>query len=142
MSINKALISGNLTRDAELNQTRGGTAVCKFGVAVNERRKNQNGEWEDYANFVDCVLWGRRAEAIAQYLTKGTKVFVDGSLSYSSWEDKSGGGKRSKLEVKVDEIEFASIREGNAGGYSKQRSKQGGYQQQAAAAYADADIPF
>ena len=127
MSINKVLISGNLTRDAELNQTRGGTAVCKFGVAVNERRKNQNGEWEDYANFVDCTLFGRRADALAQYLTKGTKVAIEGRLRYSSWQDKDGQ-KRSKLDVTVDEIEFMSIRQGG------QQSQQGGY--------ADEDLPF
>ena len=137
MSINKAVVSGNLTRDAELRQTQGGTPMCRFAVAVNERRKNQSGEWEDYANFVDCILWGRRAEAISQYLTKGTKVCVEGSLSYSSWEDKNGGGKRSKLEVKVSEIEFMSSRQGGQQGVRQQQ----GYQSQQGG-YADDDLPF
>ena len=133
MSINKVLISGNLTRDAELRATSGGMSILSFGVAVNDRRKNsQTGEWEDYANFIDCTLFGKRAEALAQYLTKGLKVTVEGKLHYSSWDDCNGGGKRSKLDVTVDEIELMSSR-------NEQPRQQ---QQQQAAAFNDADIPF
>lgn len=107
MSINRVSISGNLTRDSELRVTQGGTAVLGFGVAVNDRRKNpQTGEWEDVPNYVDCALFGKRADSLAGYLTKGTKVAVDGKLRYSSWE--RDGQRRSKLEVIVDEIEFMS----------------------------------
>lgn len=134
MSINTVSISGNLTRDVENRTTNSGMTIGRFGVAVNERRKNQNGEWEDYANFVDCVLFGRRAEALAQYLTKGMKVAVKGRLHYSSWEDKNGGGKRSKLEVVVDDIDLMSRTDGQ--GQRKQ-----GYDP-APAAYNDEDIPF
>lgn len=112
MSINKVMISGNTTRDAELRATSTGNSVLTFGVAVNDRRRNANGEWEDYANFVDCQLFGRRAEALAQYLTKGTKVAIEGRLHYSSWEDRNGGGRRSKIDVYVDELEFLSSRNG------------------------------
>lgn len=108
MSINKVLVTGNLTRDPELKQSAGGTAILRFGVAVNDRRKNsQTGEWEDVPNFVDCVMFGSRAEALSRYLAKGSKVAVEGKLRYSSWEDKDGG-RRSKLEVVVDELEFMS----------------------------------
>ena len=131
MSINTCIISGNLTRDAELRATAAGNPVCSFGVAVNDRRRNQNGEWEDYANFVDCTIFGRRAEAIAKYLTKGAKVALEGRLHYSSWEDRNGGGRRSKLDVTVDEIEFMSSRQGG-----ERR------EQLAPAAYDDQDIPF
>ena len=110
MSINKVLISGNLTRDSELRSTAGGTAVLGFGVAVNDRRRNANGEWEDYANFVDCTMFGARADGLHKYLTKGTKVAIEGKLRWSQWESKDGTGKRSKLEVIVDEIEFMSSR--------------------------------
>ena len=109
MSINKVMISGNLTRDAELRSTQGGSSVLKLGVAVNDRRKNPStGEWEDVPNFIDCTLFGRRAESLAQYLVKGTKVAIEGRLHYSSWEDRQTGQKRSKLDVNVDEIEFMS----------------------------------
>lgn len=117
MSINRVMISGNLTRDPELRSTPGGMAVLALGVAVNDRRKNQQtGEWEDYPNFIDCSMFGSRAEAIAQYLQKGTKVAIEGKLRYRSWENQQGE-KRSKVEVVVDEIEFMSPRgEGGGGG--------------------------
>ena len=108
MSINRVIISGNLTRSPELKQTQGGTAVLQMGVAVNDRRKNPStGEWEDVANFVDCVLFGTRAERVAQYLDKGTKVAIEGRLRYRAWEAQDGA-RRSKLEVVIDEIEFMS----------------------------------
>ena len=98
MSINRVIISGNLTRDPELRQTQSGMAVLSFGVAVNDRRKNPStGEWEDYPNFVDCTMFGARANSLAQYLSKGTKVSIEGKLRWSQWE--RDGQKRSKLEV-------------------------------------------
>lgn len=107
MSINRVEISGNLTRDPEIRATAGGTPVMSFGVAVNDRRKNaQTGEWEDYPNYIDCTMFGSRAEAVSRYLSKGSKVAVAGRLRYSSWE--KDGQKRSKVEVIVDEIEFMS----------------------------------
>lgn len=113
MSINRVCISGNLTRDPELRATASGVQVLGFGVAVNDRRKNpQTGEWEDYPNFVDCTMFGTRAEALGRYLSKGAKVSIEGKLRYSSWE--RDGQRRSKLEVIVDEIEFMSRREPGA----------------------------
>ena len=110
VSINRVNISGNLTRDPELRSTGGGTQVLSFGVAVNDRRRNQqSGEWEDVPNFVDCVVFGARAEPLSRYLSKGSKVAIEGKLRYSSWETKEGQ-RRSKLEVVVDEVEFLSPR--------------------------------
>lgn len=129
MSINKVMITGNLTRDPETRTTAGGTTVLSFGVAVNDRRRNaQSGEWEDVANFVDCVMFGNRAESLSHILTKGMKVAIEGKLRYSSWE--RDGQRRSKLEVVVDEIEFLSSRGSGQGG-----RQQGGYQQQAQGGY-------
>ena len=129
MSINRVNISGNLTRDPELRATAGGTQVLSFGVAVNDRRKNpQTGDWEDYPNFVDCTMFGTRAEAVSRYLSKGTKVAIEGKLRYSSWE--RDGQRRSKLEVIVDEIEFMSRgSQGSQGGYGQNggNSYGGGY---------------
>lgn len=131
MSINRVNISGNLTRDPALRQTQGGMAILSIGVAVNDRRKNQQtGEWEDVPNFVDCVMFGSRAEKVAQYLAKGTKVAIEGKLRWSQWE--KDGAKRSKLEVIVDEIEFMS-----RGGSQGQRQ-----QQTASADLYDENIPF
>ncbi len=148
MSINRVIISGNLTRDPELRSTAGGLPVLGFGVAVNDRRKNQQtGEWEDYPNFIDCTMFGTRAESLSRYLAKGTKVSIEGKLRWSQWE--RDGQKRSKIEVIVDELEFMSSRNdssshgGHTGGYSTPR------QAPAAAPVVDAsssvydeDIPF
>ena len=125
MSINRVVISGNLTRDPELRQTAGGLPVLGLGVAVNDRRKNpQTGEWEDYPNFIDCTMFGTRAEHVRPCLEKGSKVAIEGKLRWSQWE--KDGQKRSKVEVIVDEIEFMSK----------------GQQQPASQPTYDADIPF
>ena len=118
MSINKVIVTGNLTRDAELRTTPGGTSLANFGIAVNDRRHNmQTDQWEDYANFFDCTMFGRRAEALVQYLTKGTKVAIEGRLHFSSWEDKNTSQRRSKVDITVTELEFMSTRNNsNAGG--------------------------
>lgn len=98
-------------------------------MAVNDRRKDPStGEWEDFPNFVDCTLFGTRAEHIAPFLKKGSKVAIEGKLRWSQWESKDGG-KRSKLEVVVDELEFMS-------------RKEGGSQEPANQTLYDADIPF
>ena len=126
MSINRVNISGNLTRDPEMRATQAGTQILTFGVAVNDRRRNpQTGEWEDYPNYIDCVVFGNRAEPLSRFLSKGTKVAVEGKLRWSQWE--RDGQKRSKIEVIVDEVEFLSSRQGQQGqgGYQPQ----GGYQQ-------------
>lgn len=109
MSINRVVVSGNLTRDPELRVTPGGTQVLGFGVAVNDRRRNQQtGEWEDYPNFIDCTMFGNRAEALSRILRKGMKVAIEGKLRYSSWGDKNGGGRRSKVEIIPDEVVLMS----------------------------------
>lgn len=106
MSINTVTLSGNLTRDMELRSTASGAYVGSFSLAVNERVKNQQtGEWEDRPNFFDCTLFGKRAESLERYLTKGSKVCVSGRLRWSQWE--KDGSKRSKVDIIVDEIELA-----------------------------------
>ena len=107
MAINSVQLSGNLTRDPEIRATQGGTQVLSFGLAVNDRARNpKTGEWEDYPNFVDCTMFGTRAEALARYLEKGMKVAVSGKLRYSAWE--RDGQRHSKIEVIVNELEFMS----------------------------------
>lgn len=107
MSINSVVISGNLTRDPELRTTNTGTKVLGFCVAVNDRCRNpQTQEWEDYPNFIDCVLFGPRAESVANYISKGSKVAIQGKLRWTQWE--RDGERRSKIEVIVDQIEFMS----------------------------------
>ena len=154
MSINRVIISGNLTRDPELRSTAGGMPVLGFGVAVNDRRKNQQtGEWEDYPNFIDCTMFRARAEALSRYLNKGTKVSIEGKLRWSQWERE--GQKRSKIEVIVDELEFMSSRGvsssyggGMGGGYSAPTPSAPAYAPapapvvNASSSVYDEDIPF
>lgn len=113
MSINRVILSGNITRDPELRCTAAGTKVLGFGLAVNERRRNAStGEWEDYPNFVECTMFGNRAESLSKVLAKGGKVAIEGKLHYSTWERE--GHKASKLEIIVDEIDLMSAPKGKA----------------------------
>lgn len=105
MSINRVTVSGNLTRDPELRMA-GATPILDFGIAVNDRRKNQQtSEWEDVPNFFDVVVWGSRGETLARYLKKGSKVFIAGRLRWQQWQTKDGS-TRSKVEIVADEVEF------------------------------------
>lgn len=103
--MNVVVISGNLTRDPEIKSTTGGASVLNFSVAVNDRRKNnQTGEWENVPNYIDCVMFGQRADSLGKILTKGMKVTVNGKLSYSSWE--RDGQRRSRIEVFANDVEL------------------------------------
>lgn len=107
MNINRCELSGHVTRDGDLKATTGGTSVLAFGLAFNDRKRNtQTGEWEDVPNFIDCVIFGKYAESMEPYITKGRHVYVAGKLRYSSWE--KDGGKRSKIELVVDTLDLAS----------------------------------
>lgn len=101
MNINFAVISGNLTRDAQVRRTASGMAIVSFTVAVNERRKNnQTGEWDNYTNYIDVTWFGNYAEKCAASLVKGTPVAVGAKLRWSQWERE--GQKHSKTELIVD----------------------------------------
>lgn len=134
MSINKVVITGNLTRTPELRATASGTSVLSFGVAVNDRRKNsKTGEWEDYPNFIDCTMFGTRAESVSKYIDKGSKVAIEGKLHWSQWE--KDGQKRSKVDVIVDNIEFMSRAE-------KREDEEAPSCVEDAPGFYDDDIPF
>lgn len=131
---------GNLTRDVELRNLQSGNAVADMGLAVNERFKNRQGEWEDKTNFVDCTLWGRTAEVASEYLSKGSPVHIEGRLSYEQWE--SDGQKRSKLKVTVDKLTLIGGKKDN---YDSSPAPQSGRREAdavAAGAVDDDDVPF
>jgi single-strand DNA-binding protein len=122
-SFNKVILLGNLTRDPQLRYLPNQTPVVDFGLAVNRKFKAQSGEMRDETTFVDCSAFGRTAEIINQYCRKGNMLFVDGRLRFESWEDKQGGGKRSKLSVHVENVQLmprSGGGEGGGGGYSEQ----------------------
>ena len=127
---NKVILMGNLTRDPELRYTNNQTPVCKFGLAVNRRFKDAaTGEWKEEPTFVDVTIFGTRAEPFQRYHTKGKPCFIEGSLRLDTWEDKNGGGKRSKLYVVADNWEFVGGGRGEgapAGGASSGAGYSGG----------------
>jgi len=104
-SYNRVLLMGNLTRNPEIRYTPSGTAVSDLGLAVNESFKNKAGETVEQVCYVDVVVWGRQAETSAEYLKKGSPVFVEGRLQLDQWENQQGE-KRSKLRVRADRVQF------------------------------------
>ena len=105
MSYNKIIMIGNLGRDPELSYTPQGTAVCKFSVATNERRRDKAGEQQDITTWFRVSAWGKQAENISRYLTKGRKVYVEGRLHVEEWTDREGKPRQS-LEVNASEVQF------------------------------------
>ena len=112
-SYNRVILIGNLTRDPELRYIQSGSAVTEIGLAVNERRKTPNGEWVDDVNFIDITLWGRTAEVVCEFCTKGRPLFVEGRLKYETWE--TDGQKRSKLKVIGERIQLLGSKDGGGG---------------------------
>lgn len=112
----KAIITGNLTRDPELRSTPNGASVCSFSVAVNRTYRDASGEQKEDVSFIDCSAWGKLGEMISQYAKKGTGVLVSGRLDQRSWEDKTTGSKRSRVEIVVEDFNFTGARDnGNSG---------------------------
>lgn len=105
VAINRVLLGGNLTRDPQVRFITDKKAVADFGLAINHRYKGSDGEMKEEATFVDVEAWGRTAELVGQYLTKGRACFIEGRLKLDSWEDKDGQ-KRSKLKVVADSVQF------------------------------------
>lgn len=114
----KAIITGNITRDPELRNTPNGATVCSFSVAVNRVYRDTNGEQKEEVSFIDCSAWGKLGEMIAQYAKKGSAVLASGRLSQRSWEDKNGGGKRSRTEIVVEDFNFIGNSANRDGGVS------------------------
>ena len=119
--INRVTLVGRLTRDPELRALPSGTSVLNLGLAVNGRQKDQSGNWIDKPNFFDVKVFGAQADMLANHLAKGRRIGVDGRLDWSSWEAQDGG-KRSKVEVVAQSVQFLDSRgdEGGGGGGGNQ----------------------
>ena len=140
-SLNKVFLLGNLTRDPDLRGLPSGQSVCTLGLAVSRRFMN-NGQEQEETCFVDVSVWGKAAQNCRQYLSKGSQVMVEGRLRWESWDDRNGGGRRSRISVVADNVQFMNTRRrddnnGDNGGYpapvqdnfSGNNPYQGGYQQ-------------
>jgi single-strand DNA-binding protein len=149
-NFNKVMLMGNLTRDIEIKfLPQGNQAVGNFGIAMNRKFKTASGEEREETTFVDCEVWGRTAEIMKQYLSKGRPVFIEGRLKLDQWEDKEGK-KQSKLRVVVENFQFIGSPAGGSGGGEgrggESRQARGGAASQESseshAAVGGDDIPF
>lgn len=115
MNYNRVILGARLTRDPQGKYLPNQTFVCEFGVAASNRFKGKDGEMKEDVCFVDCTAFGKQGELINQSLHKGSPILIEGRLKYENWEDKNGGGKRSKLSVVVEEFRFVGPREDGGG---------------------------
>ena len=115
-NLNKVMLIGNLTRDPELRHTPKGTSVTELGLAINRVWYDDNKQKQEDTTFVDVTFWGRQAETIQQYLSKGRPILVEGRLQLDSWDDKETGKKRSKLRVIGESFQFIDSKPGGGGG--------------------------
>lgn len=141
--VNKVILIGNLTRDPQLKYLPNQTAVCEFGLATSRKFKGADGNQREDTTFIDCTIFGKIGETFNQYMSKGKPCYLEGRLKFDTWEDKQGGGKRSKLSVVVEEFQFLGGREGGENSerpkQETQRASAGGMEGQQVS---DDDCPF
>ena len=155
-SVNKVILVGNLGKDPEIKYTPSGTPVAKFSLATNENYKDKSGQWQERTEWHNIIAWQRLAEIVGEYVKKGSKIYIEGRLQTSSWDDKETGQKKYKTEIVANDLVLLSGRgegesEGGSRGYSRGASATGGsfdqsHSQQEEPAHAtqiqDEDIPF
>jgi single-strand DNA-binding protein len=152
-SVNKVILLGNVGKDPEIRTTPGGTMVATFGLATSDRYQDPQGNWQDRTEWHNLVAFKRTAEIVRDYVKKGSKLYVEGSLRTSNWEDKQSGQKRYKTEIIVADLSLLSGRDEGSGGYSRSESSSAAssYDQRAPAGHddlsqsaeiSDDDIPF
>ncbi len=155
-SVNKVILIGNLGKDPELKYTPSGTPVAKFSLATNERFKDKDGQWQDRTEWHNITAWARTAEIAGEYLKKGGKVYIEGSLRTHSWDDKQSGQKKYMTEIVVNDMVLLGGRgegmtDDSGGGRSRGASAGGNNFDQrspepehaaASTPISDEDIPF
>jgi single-strand DNA-binding protein len=125
MNVNKAIIVGRLTRDPEKRSTQSGQTVTNFSVATSTKWKGQDGQQNEKTEFHNVIAWGKRGDVIAQYMTKGQEIFVEGRLETSSWDDKETGKKMYRTEIILDNFEFgAKAGANNQNNYNNQNQSE------------------
>src|SRR5258707_13473562 len=121
-SVNKVILVGNLGKDPEVKFTPSGVPVAKFSLATNERFKDKAGEWQDRTEWHKIVVWQRLAEIVGEYVKKGSKIYIEGRLQTSSWEDKQSGEKKDRPEVVASDLVLLGGRGEGGGGEHEGRS--------------------
>jgi len=137
--LNRVTLIGRLTRDPELRHTAAGDPLCNMRIAVNSRARDDSGNWGDRPNFFDVTVFGRQAESVTQYMSKGRRIGVDGALNWREWEAQDGG-KRQTVEVRARDIFFLDSR-GEGGGDGGGHQSGSGWSNQAPASGQAADVP-
>lgn len=151
-SVNKVILLGNVGKDPEIRATGGGTMVASFTLATTDRQKDPQGNWQDRTEWHNLKAFGRTAEIVRDYVKKGHKLYIEGKITTSSWDDKESGQKRYRTEIIVNDLSLLSGREdGSGSGFSRQSSSSGNVDQRPAANHdeygqsaeiSDDDIPF
>ncbi len=122
MYINKAIVVGNLTRDPELKSLPSGQKVCSFSVATNRSWKSPSGEKQEAVDYHNIACFGKQAEIVAQWMKKGSQIYVEGRMTTRSWDDKDTGKKMYRTEIVAENVQFGSKGSGGTGNYSDSKT--------------------
>jgi single-strand DNA-binding protein len=143
-SVNKVILVGNVGKDPEVKYTPSGTPVAKFSLATNEKYKDRSDEWQERTEWHNIVAWQRLAEIVGEYVKKGAKLYIEGKLQTSSWEDRESGTRKYRTEIVARDLVLLGSQE--TGGGTDDRPNRNGNQNQSAyagsAEITDEDIPF
>jgi single-strand DNA-binding protein len=139
-SVNKVILVGNVGQDPEVKYTPSGVPVAKLSIATNERFKDKNDVWQDRTEWHTAVAWQRLAEIVGEYVRKGSKLYIEGKLQTSSWEDKQSGERKYRTEIVARDIVLLGPRDNGQEGREEMSSGQSS--PEPAPALADEDIPF
>ncbi len=124
MYINKAILFGNLTRDPEVRALPSGLNVCSFSIATNRVYRDRDGKKQEQADFHNIVVFGKQADTVAQYMKKGSTVYIEGRIQTRSWDDKASGEKKYRTEIVAERVQFGPRSAGAGGGGGAKRDEQ------------------
>ena len=145
-SVNKVILVGNVGKDPEVRYSQSGTPVANFSLATNERFKDRSGEWQDRTEWHNIVAWQRLAEIVGEYVAKGSKVYVEGKLQTTSWEDRQSGERKYRTEIVARDLLMLGPRENSGGDHQRPTHNENQNQDQPSHAgsgeIVDQDIPF
>ena len=140
-SVNKVILVGNVGQDPEVKYTASGVPVARLSLATNERFKDKNGAWQDRTEWHSVVAWQRLAEIVGEYVRKGSKLYIEGKLQTSSWEDKQSGERKYRTEIVARDIVLLGSRDSGEEGRPETPGEESNTEP-AVSVVADSDIPF
>jgi single-strand DNA-binding protein len=141
-SVNKVILVGNVGKDPDVKYTPSGVPVAKFSLATNERFKDKSGEWQERTEWHSVIAWQRLAEIVGEYVQKGNKLYVEGRLQTSSWEDRQSGDKKYKTEIVAHDLVLLGSNNGARDANVPQRSHAEHTEEDSSGSITDEDIPF